>query len=53
MAYVGWAVIGFLIGLVVCYWAQLKKLYENRQAISDVSDIQAGVSAVQDLYHRI
>jgi len=53
MTHVGAVIIGFLIGLVVCYFKQLKMLYDHRDDLSDVSDVGAGISAAKRLYERI
>jgi hypothetical protein len=45
MKILGGAVIGFLLGLIYCYWRQIQTAYENRDLISSggnlVSDAQA------------
>lgn len=53
MALVGAAIIGFLLGLIVCYWKQLRALYDNRDTISDVSDVGKGIEAAQRLWERV
>ena len=53
MALFGAAILGFLVGLILCYWKQLTALYENRDAISDASDVQKGVEAAGRLWERI
>lgn len=45
--------IGFLLGLALCYWSQIKSAYENRGLISDIGAIQGAGSAVSDLYHKL
>jgi hypothetical protein len=46
-------IIGFLLGLIICYWKTLKAAYENRGLIGDISAIQGGATAVQDLYNKL
>jgi len=53
MMLLGAAVIGFLIGLVVCYWKQLQAAYKAKDTLGAVSDIQTGVQGVQNLLHQL
>lgn len=42
MTLIGAAIIGFLVGLVFCYWKQLQSAYQNRETIGAVSDVVGG-----------
>ncbi len=53
MALLGAAIIGFLVGLVFCYWKQLQSVYENRDTLSAIGDVKTGVSGLQTLYQKI
>jgi hypothetical protein len=53
MMLVGAAIIGFLVGLIVCYWKQLKSAYDHREEIGAVGDIATGISGVQTLYRKL
>ena len=53
MMLVGAAVIGFLVGLVLCYYKQLKSAYDNREAIGAAGDIAAGAKGVQTLWDKL
>lgn len=53
MMLVGAAIIGFLLGLLVCYWKQLKSAYDNRDAIGAAGDVATGIHGLQTLYDKI
>lgn len=53
MMLLGAAVIGFLLGLVVCYYKQLKAAYDNRETIGAVTDVATGVSGLQTLWQKL
>jgi hypothetical protein len=46
-------IIGFLVGLLICYWKQIQSAYQNRGLISDVSAVSGGVSAAQDIFKKL
>ncbi len=50
---VGAAIIGFLVGLILCYWKQLKTAYDNRDTIKDFGDVATGVGAAHRLYEKL
>lgn len=44
------AIVGFLLGLLLCYWKQVKGLYENRDLISSGSNL---ASSAQDFIGQV
>ena len=53
MTIIGAAIIGFLIGLVLCYWKQLKGAYEHRDEISAASDVVTGIGGAKELWEKL
>lgn len=53
MMLIGAAIIGFLIGLVVCYWKQLKGAYDQRETIGAAADVATGIEGVKTLWEKI
>jgi hypothetical protein len=53
MILLGAAIIGFLIGLIVCYWKQLKSVYDHRDEIGAASDVLTGVQGAKELWEKI
>lgn len=53
MMLVGAAIIGFLLGLVLCYWKQLKTAYDNKDTIGAVGDVATGLGGVQKLWEKL
>jgi hypothetical protein len=43
-------VIGVLVGLIVCYWNQIKAVYENRNLISSGANL---IDAGQDFFSQV
>lgn len=53
MVLIGAALIGFLIGLIFCYWKQLSAIYQNRDTIGQVEKVAEGGQALKDLWEKI
>lgn len=57
MTLIGAAVIGFLVGLIICYWKQLKSAYDNRETIGAASDViggtQQAVGGLQTIWQKL
>jgi hypothetical protein len=53
MTLIGAAIIGFLLGLVICYYKQLKNAYDNRELIGAAGDVATGVQGVQTIWQKI
>lgn len=43
-------IVGFLLGLLLCYWNQISAIYEKRDLISSSSDL---VSASQNFWDQL
>ncbi len=53
MITLGAAIIGFLIGLIFCYWKQIRSLYDNRDAIAAGADVLTGIQGAKELWEKI
>jgi hypothetical protein len=53
MTLIGAGIIGFLLGLVFCFWKQLKSAYDNRETIGAAGDVATGIAGVQKLWEKI
>lgn len=53
MVTIGAAIIGFLVGLIFCYWKQLKTIYDNRDTIGQVNKVAEGGAALKELWEKI
>ena len=53
MTLIGAAIIGFLLGLVICYYKQLKSAYDNRETIGAASDVLTGIEGAKTLYEKL
>lgn len=55
--HIGAAIIGFLVGLVFCFWRQLKTAYDNRETLGAASDViggaQQAAGGLQTLWQKL
>jgi hypothetical protein len=41
------AIVGLLLGLIIAYWGQIKKVYQNKDKIGAISDASSALDELR------